>query len=284
MLTKRLNNGVEIPMLGFGTYQVTDPEECKNSVLAAIRTGYRLIDTAVAYGNEEAVGAGIRAALEEGIVKREELFITTKMWFRCYETDDCRRAMEESLQKLGLDYIDMVLLHWPYGNVYAAWRVLEEYYEAGKIRAIGVSNMEADRLIDLITFNKVKPALNQIETHLYCQRQEEKTWLQKYEVAHQAYAPLGQGRANEMFSEEAVKEIAAKYGKTPAQVLLRFLIQSDVAVIPKSVHKERIKENIDIFDFELTADDMEKLKALDKKAPMIGTPEDPAKVEFAMTW
>ena len=284
MLTKRLNNGVEMPMLGFGTYQVTDPEECKNSVLAAIRTGYRLIDTAVAYGNEEAVGAGIRAALEEGIVKREELFITTKMWFRCYETDDCRRAMEESLQKLGLDYIDMVLLHWPYGNVYAAWRVLEEYYEAGKVRAIGVSNMEADRLIDLITFNKVKPALNQIETHLYCQRQEEKTWLQKYEVAHQAYAPLGQGRANEMFSEEAVKEIAAKYGKTPAQVLLRFLIQSDVAVIPKSVHEERIKENIDIFDFELTADDMKSLTALDRKAPMIGTPEDPAKVEFAMTW
>ena len=284
MITKKLNNGVEMPMLGFGTYQVTDPEECKTSVLAAIRAGYRLIDTAAAYGNEEAVGAGIRAALEEGIVKREELFVTTKMWFRCYETDDCRRAMEESLQKLGLDYIDMVLLHWPYGNVYAAWRVLEEYYEAGKVRAIGVSNMEADRLIDLITFNKVKPALNQIETHLYCQRQEEKTWLQKYEVAHQAYAPLGQGRANEMFSEEAVKEIAAKYGKTPAQVLLRFLIQSDVAVIPKSVHEERIKENIDIFDFELTADDMKSLTALDRKAPMIGTPEDPAKVEFAMTW
>ena len=284
MLTRRLNNGVEMPMLGFGTYQVTDPEECKNSVLAAIRAGYRLIDTAVAYGNEEAVGAGIKAALEEGIVKREELFITTKMWFRYFETEACRKAMKESLQKLGLDYIDMVLLHWPYGNVYAAWRVLEEYYEAGKVRAIGVSNMEADRLIDLITFNKVKPVLNQIETHLYCQRLDEKLWLQKYEVAHQAYAPLGQGRANEMFDEAAVKELAEKYGKTPAQVLLRFLIQSDVAVIPKSVHEERIRENINIFDFELTADDMEKLKALDKKAPMIGTPEDPAKVEFAMTW
>lgn len=236
------------------------------------------------YGNEEAVGAGIKAALEEGIVKREELFITTKMWFRYFETEACRKAMEESLEKLGLDYIDMVLLHWPYGNVYAAWRVLEEYYEAGKVRAIGVSNMEADRLIDLITFNKVKPVLNQIETHLFCQRQDEKLWLQKYEVAHQAYAPLGQGRANEMFDEAAVKELAEKYGKTPAQVLLRFLIQSDVAVIPKSVHEERIRENINIFDFELTADDMEKLKALDKKAPMIGTPEDPAKVEFAMTW
>ena len=284
MLTKKLNNGVEMPMLGFGTYQVTDPEECKNSVLTAIRAGYRLIDTAVAYGNEEAVGAGIKAALDEGIVKREDLFITTKMWFRAYETEDCRNAMEESLRKLGLEYIDMVLLHWPFGNVYAAWRVLEEYYEAGKIRAIGVSNMEADRLIDLITFNKVKPALNQIETHLYCQRLAEKVWLQKYEVAHQAYAPLGQGRANEMFSEAAVKEIAAKYGKTPAQVLLRFLIQSDVAVIPKSVHEERIKENLDIFDFELAADEMDTLKKLDKASPMIGRPEEPDKVEFAMTW
>ena len=284
MITKKLNNGIEMPMLGFGTYQVTNPEECKNSVLTAIRAGYRLIDTAVAYGNEEAVGAGIKAAIDEGIVKREELFITTKMWFRAFETEDCRNAMEESLKKLGLSYIDMVLLHWPYGNVYAAWRVLEEYYEAGKIKAIGVSNMEADRLIDLITFNKVKPALNQIETHLYCQRQEEKTWLQKYEVAHQAYAPLGQGRANEMFGEQAVKDIAEKYGKTPAQVLLRFLIQSDVAVIPKSVHEERIKENIDIFDFELTSDEVDALKTLDKKAPMIGNPESPDKVEFAMTW
>ena len=284
MITKKLNNGVEMPMLGFGTYQVTDPEECKNSVLTAIRAGYRLIDTAVAYGNEEAVGAGIKAAIDEGLVKREELFITTKMWFRAFETEDCRNAMEESLKKLGLSYIDMVLLHWPYGNVYSAWRVLEEYYEAGKVKAIGVSNMEADRLIDLISFNKVKPALNQIETHLYCQRQEEKKWLQKYEVAHQAYAPLGQGRANEMFGEKVVKDLATKYAKTPAQILLRFLVQSDVAVIPKSVHEERIKENIDIFDFELTKDEMGVLKALDKKAPMIGNPESPDTVEFAMTW
>ena len=284
MKTMKLNNGVQLPMLGFGTYQVTDPEECKKSVLTAIRAGYRLIDTAVAYGNEEAVGAGIKAAIDEGLVTREELFITTKMWFRSFETDDCRAAMEASLQKLGLTYIDMVLLHWPYGNVYVAWRVLEEYYEAGKIRVIGVSNMEADRFIDLITFNKVKPALNQLETHLYCQRQQEKTWLQKYGIAHQAYAPLGQGRANEMFAEPAVKALAEKYGKTPAQVLLRFLIQCDVAEIPKSVHEKRIRENIDIFDFELTADEVDTLKKLDKAAPMIGNPEDPAKVEFAMTW
>lgn len=284
MLMKKLNNGVEMPMLGFGTYQITNPDECKNSVLASIRAGYRLIDTAVAYGNEGAVGAGIKAAINEGLVNRGELFITTKMWFRAFEAKDCRRAMEKSLEMLGLDYIDMVLLHWPYGNVYAAWRVLEEYYEAWKIRAIGVSNMEADRLIDLITFNRVKPALNQIETHLYCQRQKEKAWLSKYGIVHQAYAPLGQGRANEMFTEEAVKEIAVRHGKTPAQVLLRFLIQSDVAVIPKSVHEDRIKENIGIFDFDLTADEVDMLKKLDKASPMIGRPEEPDNVEFAMTW
>ena len=284
MIYKVLNNGIKMPMLGYGTFQVTDAAECKNSVLEAIRAGYRLIDTAQAYGNEEAVGAGIKAALDEGICTREELFITTKVWFRSYETEDCRRSLDESMKKLGVDYIDMVLLHWAFGNVYAAWRVLEEYYKAGKINAIGVSNMEADRFIDLINFNEVKPALNQIETHLYCQRLEEKDWLEKYGIAHQAYAPLGQGRANEMFSEPAAKELAEKYGKTPAQVLLRFLVQSDVAVIPKSVHTERIRENIDIFDFELTGDEMMSLQALDKAAPMIGNPEAPEKVEFAMTW
>ncbi len=284
MIYKALNNGIKMPMLGYGTFQVTDAAECKNSVLEAIRAGYRLIDTAQAYGNEEAVGAGIKAALDEGICTRSELFITTKVWFRSFETEDCRKSLDESMRKLGVEYIDMVLLHWPFGNVYAAWRVLEEYYKAGKIKAIGVSNMEADRFIDLINFNEIKPALNQIETHLYCQRLEEKEWLEKYGIAHQAYAPLGQGRANEMFSEPAVKELAKKYDKTPAQVLLRFLVQSDVAVIPKSVHTERIRENINIFDFELTGDEMLSLQALDKAAPMIGNPEAPEKVEFAMTW
>jgi diketogulonate reductase-like aldo/keto reductase len=284
MIYKVLNNGVKMPMLGYGTFQVTDAAECKNSVLEAIRAGYRLIDTAQAYGNEEAVGAGIKTALDEGICTRSELFITTKVWFRSFETEDCRKSLDESMRKLGVEYIDMVLLHWPFGNVYAAWRVLEEYYKAGKIKAIGVSNMEADRFIDLINFNEVKPALNQIETHLYCQRLEEKKWLEKYGIAHQAYSPLGQGRANEMFSKPAVKELAEKYGITPAQVLLRFLVQSDVAVIPKSVHTERIRENINIFDFELNEDEMLSLQALDKAAPMIGNPEAPEKVEFAMTW
>ncbi len=284
MERKRLNNGVEMPMLGFGTFQVTDLEVCRRSVLEAIRAGYRLIDTAQIYRNEEAVGDAVRDAIAEGLVAREDLFIVTKVWFRSFETEDCRSSLEASMQKLGLDYVDMVLLHWPFGNVYAAWRVLEQYYASGRIRAIGVSNMEADRLVDLVNFNKVCPALNQIETHLYCQRRQEKEWLQKYGVAHQAYAPLGQGLANEMFAEPAVKSLAAKYGKTPAQILLRFFVQSDVIVIPKSVHAERIRENIDIFDFKLTDAEMAELTALDKAAPMIGFAEDPAKVEFAMTW
>lgn len=276
----KLNNGVEMPMLGYGTYQVTDPAECEKSVLEAIRAGYRLIDTAQCYGNEEAVGAAVRNCG----VACEELFITTKVWFRSFETEDCKASLEESLRKLGVDYLDLVLLHWPFGNVYAAWRVLEEYYEAGKIRAIGVSNMEADRLIDLIAFNKVTPALNQIETHLYCQRKPEHQWLEKYGVAHQAYAPLGQSRANQMFEEEAVKAAATAHGKTPAQVLLRFQIQNGVAVIPKSVHAERIKENINVFDFTLSDTEMAQLSALDAGKAMIGNAADPDKVESAMSW
>ena len=252
MLTKTLSGGVKMPVIGLGTYKLADPAECKSTVFTAIKEGYRLIDTAKAYGNEEAVGAGIKEAADAGIIKREDVFITTKIWFLSFETDDCIKSIEDSFEKLGVDYIDMVLLHWPFGNVYAAWRVLEDYYKNGKIRAIGVSNMEADRLIDLIAFNKVKPAVNQIETHLYCQRSGEKEWLNKYGIAHQAYSPLGHGSANEMFAEKAVEELAAKYCKTPAQILLRFLVQSGVSVIPKTSREERLKENINIFDFELS--------------------------------
>ena len=176
------------------------------------------------------------------------------------------------------------MLHWPFGNYYAAWRELEKLYEEGKIRAIGISNFDPDRLIDLISFNKVKPAVNQIETHLYCQRIREHTWEEKYSVAHMAYAPLGQGHANEMFTEDAVRVVAEKYKKTPAQILLRYQIQNGVIVIPKSVHTERIRENIDVFDFMLTREEMQSLKALDKNAPMIGDPENPEKTEMAMTW
>lgn len=273
----KLNNGIKMPMLGFGTFQVQG-EECETSVLGAIKAGYRLIDTAEAYGNEEAVGN----AIAKCGVSRSELFITTKVNFKSY--DNTRRTVENSIKKLQTEYLDMVLLHWPFGNVYGAWRDLEKLLEEGKIRAIGVSNFEPDRLIDLISFNKVKPAINQIETHIYCQRHIEHEWEDKYGVAHQAYAPLGQGRANDMFEEEVIKRIANKYGKTPAQVSLRFLLQNHVVIIPKSVHESRMKENIDIFDFELTANELEAIRALDKRTAMIGNPEAPELVESAMKW
>lgn len=192
--------------------------------------------------------------------------------------------MLSSLEKLGTDYLDLVLLHWPFGNYYKAWGELEKLYNEGKIKAIGVSNFEPDRLIDLIEFNKIKPTINQIETHLYCQRINEHKWEDKYGIAHMAYAPLGQGRANEMFEENVVKELAEKYRKTPAQILLRYNIQNGVVVIPKSVHENRIKENIDVFDFSLSEDEMNSLKSLDKANPMIGNPENPEKAELAMTW
>ncbi len=272
-----LNNGIKMPMLGFGTF-LNNGNVCEKSVCTAIQAGYRLIDTAEAYGNEEQVGEGIRLS---GI-DRKELFVVTKVNFRSYE--HTRETVLASLKKLNTDYLDCVLLHWPFGNYYAAWQELERLYDEGKIRAIGVSNFEPDRLIDLIEFHKVKPAVNQIETHLYCQRISEHEWEEKYGVAHMAYAPLGQGHANEMFEEKTVRELAEKYGKTSAQILLRYTIQNGVAVIPKSVHEDRIKENINIFDFSLTEEEMKSLKALDKASPMIGDPENPAKTEFAMTW
>lgn len=275
-----LNNGVKMPIVGFGTFQIADKKECEKSVVSAIDAGYRLIDTAQAYGNEEFVGSAIKNCG----VARSELFITTKLWFRNYEKADAEKSLNESLEKLQLNYVDMVLLHWPYGNVYEAWRTLESFYAAGKIRAIGISNFDADRMIDLITFNKVKPCINQIETHLFCQRKSESEWLKKYGLAHQAYAPLGQGRANEMFENEAVKKIAANHGKTPAQIAMRFLVQNGISVIPKSVHADRITENIDIFDFVLTDEEMKALSALDTAKPMIGKAESPEITEFAMTW
>lgn len=277
MNTITLNNNIQMPMLGFGTF-LMGGAECEESVLTALRSGYRMIDTAEAYGNEESVG---RAIAKSG-VPRQELFLVTKVNFRSYE--NTRETVEKSLKKLGTDYLDLVLLHWPFGNYYAAWRELEKLYQEGKIRAIGVSNFDPDRLIDLIEFNQVTPAVNQIETHLLCQRRTEHEWLEKYHVQHMAYAPLGQGRKNEMFENPALVEIATAHGKTAAQIALRFLMQSGVVVIPKSVHEGRIKENFDLFDFALTAEEMEILAEMDAVAPMIGNPEDPALVEAAMKW
>ena len=272
-----LNNGVQMPLAGFGTFMLGE-ETCKNAVAAAIENGYRMIDTAEAYGNEKEVGEGIK---QSGI-DRKELFLVTKVNFKSYE--NAEQTVMQSLANLQTDYIDLLLLHWPFANYYAAWRVLEKLYAEGKIRAIGVSNFEPDQLLDLIAYNQVIPAVNQIETNLYCQRSTERSWMDKKQVSHMAYAPLGQGSRNEMFQEPVVLSLVQKYGKTPAQVLLRFLTQKGIAVIPRSTKPEHIKENFDLFDFALTADEMAQLSALDKKEPLIGRPETPELVEFSLTW
>ena len=272
-----LNNGVQMPLAGFGTFMLGG-ETCRNAVAAAIENGYRMIDTAEAYGNEREVGEGIR---QSGIDRRE-LFLVTKVNFKSYE--NAEQTVMQSLANLQTDYIDLLLLHWPFANYYAAWRALEKLYAEGKVRAIGVSNFEPDQLLDLIAYNKVVPAVNQIETNLYCQRSTERGWMDKKQVAHMAYAPLGQGSRNEMFREPAVLALAEKYGKTPAQVLLRFLTQKGIAVIPRSTQPEHIRENFDLFDFVLTETEMAQLAALDRKEPLIGRPETPELVEFSLTW
>ncbi len=272
-----LQNGVQMPLVGFGTFMLSG-ETCVKAVAEAIQSGYRMIDTAEAYGNEKEVGAGIRAS---GIDRRE-LFLVTKVNFKSYE--HAEQTVMQSLENLGTDYLDLLLLHWPFANYYGAWRALEKLYEAGKVRAIGVSNFEPDQLLDLIAYNKVAPAVDQIETNLYCQRSAERGWMDKKQVAHMAYAPLGQGNRNEMFREPAVLALAEKYGKTPAQILLRFLTQKGIAVIPRSTQPEHIRENFALFDFKLTADELVQLSALDKKEPLIGKPETPELVEFSLTW
>ena len=271
-----LQNGVQMPLVGFGTFMLSG-ETCVKAVAEAIQRGYRMIDPAEAYGNEKVVGAGIRAS---GIDRRE-LFLVTKVNFKSYE--HAEQTVMQSLENLGTDYLDLLLLHWPFANYYGAWRALEKLYEAGKVRAIGVSNFEPDQLLDLIAYNKVAPAVDQIETNLYCQRSAERGWMDKKQVAHMAYAPLGQGNRNEMFREPAVLALAEKYGKTPAQVLLRFLTQKGIAVIPRSTQPEHIRENFALFDFKLTADELAQLSALDKKEPLIGKPETPELVEFSLT-
>ncbi len=272
-----LNNGVQMPLIGFGTFMLGG-EACKNAVTVAIENGYRMIDTAEAYGNEKEVGEGIK----QSDIDRKELFLVTKVNFKSYE--NAEQTVMQSLSNLQTDYIDLLLLHWPFANYYGAWRTLEKLYAEGKIRAIGVSNFEPDQLLDLIAYNKIIPAINQIETNLYCQRSTERSWMDKKQVSHMAYAPLGQGNRNEMFQEPIVLSLAKKYRKTPAQVLLRFLTQKGIIVIPRSTKPEHIKENLDLFDFELSTDEMSQLSALDKKEPLIGRPETPELVEFSLTW
>ena len=258
----KLSNGIEMPMEGFGVFQVTDPDVCEQTVLDAIETGYRLIDTASSYQNEEAVGR----AIQKSEVPRGELFITTKAYIQQMGYDKTMQAFEESLQKLGLDYLDLYLIHMPFGDYYGSWRVMEELYKAGRIRAIGVCNFMPDRLLDLCYNAQVIPQVNQIERHPHYQRSEDLQIMKELGVQPQAWAPFAEGLKG-MFTEPVLMEIAARHSKTPAQVILRWNVQQGVIVIPKSVHKERMAENLDIWDFELDTEDLDKISELDKDCP-----------------
>ncbi|MDZ4878260.1 MAG: Glyoxal reductase [Chroococcidiopsis cubana SAG 39.79] len=273
-----LNNDLEMPILGFGVYQVPDTEECERSVCEAIRVGYRLIDTAAAYGNEEAVGK----AIERSGVAREEIFVTTKLWIQDAGYERAKKAFERSLRKLQLDYLDLYLIHQPYGDVYGSWRAMEELYREGQIRAIGVSNFQPDRLMDLMVYNEVIPAVNQIETHPFNQQIETQKFLQENKVQIESWGPFAEGK-NNIFSNELLLSIAEKYQKTVAQVILRWLTQRGVVAIPKSVRKERIVENFNIFDFELSSEDMNAIATLDTKVSSFFDHRDPEMVKQLST-
>ncbi len=274
-----LNNGVQMPILGFGVFQVPGLRECERSVLDAIQTGYRLIDTAASYGNEEAVGQ----AIKKSGVKREELFVTTKVWVEDAGYENTKKAFEKSLRQLGLDYLDLYLIHQPYGDVYGCWRAMEELYGEGRIRAIGVSNFHPDRIMDLIVHNKVVPAINQIETHPFHQQIDAQTFLEENKVQIESWGPFAEGK-NNLFGNELLLSIGKKYNKTVAQVVLRWLTQRGVVAIPKSVRKERIEENFNIFDFELSGQDMEAIVALDRKESLFFDHRDPAMVKWLGTF
>ena len=269
-----LNNGVGMPLLGFGVFQVTDAEECERSVYEAIRMGYRLIDTAAAYGNEEAVGN----AIKRGGVTREELFITTKLWIQDAGYERTKQAFERSLQRLQLEYLDLYLIHQPFGDVYGAWRAMEELYREGRIRAIGVSNFQPDRLMDLIVHHHVVPAVNQIETHPFNQQIETQAFLRENNVQIESWGPFAEGKHN-IFENEVLRSIADTYQKTVAQIILRWLTQRGVVAIPKSVQTERIVENFNVFDVELSPEDMKAIVALDTKTSSFFDHRDPAVVK-----
>lgn len=279
MKTVKLNNGIEMPILGFGVYQIPDASECERSVIDAIETGYRSIDTAAAYMNEEAVGK----AIKKSGVPREELFITTKLWVQDAGYEKAKKAFELSLKKLALDYIDLYLIHQPYGDVHGAWRAMEELCREGKIRVIGVSNFHPDRVMDLIMCNNIVPAINQIETHPFCQQTENQQFLGENKVQIESWGPFAEGR-NNLFSNELLATIGQKYNKTVAQVVLRWLIQRGVVAIPKSVKRERIAENFNIFDFELSVADMEAILTLDTRQSLFLDHRDPAIVKWLSGW
>lgn len=269
-----LNNGVEMPILGYGVYQVSR-EECERCVLDALKVGYRSIDTAQSYFNEEEVGN----AIAKSGVSRKEIFLTTKVWLEHYGYDECRASVLESMRKLQVDYLDLCLLHQPFSDVYGAYRALEDLYDEGKIRAIGISNFYVDRMIDIASFARIKPMINQIEIHPHHQQSESLEWHNKYSIQPEAWAPFGEGRGD-MFNLPELKSIGEKYGKTVAQVILRWHIQRGVVVIPKSTHIERMEENFNVFDFELTNEDIEAISALDKKQSSFFSHTDPNMVQW----
>lgn len=274
----KLNNGIEMPVLGLGTYEGTDKGVALRSVREALDVGYRLIDTAQYYGNEQYIGQAIR----ESGVPREEIFLTSKIWFNRFE--ECYEAVLESLRTLQVDYIDLILLHWPFGNTYKAYRDLERLYEEGKVRSIGVSNFRADRLIDIARYNKVVPAVNQIETNLLCQQRQCHEWMERLGVRHEGYAPFGQGLADDIYADPCLQAIAEEHGKSTRQVALRFLIQQGVTVIPKSARRERMEQNIDVFDFQLTEEEMQRLAAFDRRVPLTCDPAEPGAAWSSDQW
>ncbi|PES42267.1 2,5-diketo-D-gluconic acid reductase [Priestia megaterium] len=270
-----LNNGIEMPILGFGVFQMNDENECEQAVYDALMAGYRLIDTAASYQNEKEVGR----AIKRSGVPREDLFITTKLWVQDTGYEKTKRAFTKSLERLQLDYIDLYLIHQPFGDVYGSWRAMEELYRDGKIKAIGVSNFYPDRLVDLITHNEVVPAVNQVETHPFCQQVESAQLMKENNVQIESWAPFAEGK-NDIFQNELLLSIAETYNKSVAQVILRWLTQRGVVVIPKSVRKERIVENFNIFDFELSTEDMEKIAKLDTKESLFFSHRDPEMVKW----
>ena len=269
-----LRNGVRMPILGYGVYQI--PQDiCERCVLDALQVGYRSLDTAQSYFNEEQVGS----AIEKSGIPRKEIFLTTKVWIEHYGYEQAKASVLESMEKLRTDYLDLVLLHQPFADYYGAYRALEDLYEAGKLRAIGISNFYPDRMVDIASFARIRPLVNQIEVHPLHQQAEAKQWLDKYGIQMEAWAPFGEGRGG-LFTTPALTQIGAKYGKTAAQVMLRWHIQRGIAVIPKSTHIERMRENLEVFDFALTREDMAAVAALDQRQSAFFSHQDPAMVEW----
>ena len=259
-----LNNGIEMPLLGFGVFQITDQKICEESVLTALKTGYRMIDTAACYGNERAVGN----AIKKSGISREEIFISSKVWIQDAGYEKTKKSFEKTLENLQTDYLDLYLVHMPYGNYHGSWEAMEELYKAGKIKAIGVCNFLPDRLVDLILSHEIVPAINQIELHPFSQQKELCSVMEKYDVKAMAWAPFAEGQ-NNIFHNEILSEIGEKYGKTPAQVILRWLRQKNMIAIPKSVHEERIQQNYDVDDFKLSMQDMKKMEQMDTGKSLI---------------